>query len=103
MCFSNTENFPYPRRNGFSTDQPVLPIVILDKREVTCNPSGILPEKVQYASNKPSNKKRAKINNGIRINVNLMRKITQSICLATRYGNGNSTMMLKKKVLIINT
>ena len=27
MCFSNRENFPYLRWNGFSTDWPVLPIV----------------------------------------------------------------------------
>ena len=36
-----TKNFPHPRRNGFSTDQPVLPIVI-QKREVTCDPSGFV-------------------------------------------------------------
>ena len=40
-CFSNTKNFPYPRRNGFSTDRPVLPIVT-QKREVTCDPSGFI-------------------------------------------------------------
>ena len=32
MCFSNTENFPYPRKNGFSTDWPVLPIVTQKER-----------------------------------------------------------------------
>ena len=32
MCFSNTENFPYPRRNGISTDRPVLPIVTPKQR-----------------------------------------------------------------------
>ena len=32
MCLSNTENFPYPRRNGFSTDMPMLPIVTPQKK-----------------------------------------------------------------------
>ena len=27
MCFSYIENFPYARRNGFSTDRLVLPTV----------------------------------------------------------------------------
>ena len=27
MCFSNTKNFPYPRKNSFSTDRPMLPVV----------------------------------------------------------------------------
>ena len=39
MYFINTENFPYPRRNGFSTDWPVLPIVTLKrlrKRTLIC-------------------------------------------------------------------
>ena len=29
--------------------------------------------------------------------------MTQAICLVTRYGNENSSILLKKKVLIINT
>ena len=37
ICALATKNFPYPRRNGFSTDWLVLPIVT-QKREVTCNP-----------------------------------------------------------------
>ena len=32
MCFSNTKNFPYPRRNGFSTDRPMLTIVTQKQR-----------------------------------------------------------------------
>ena len=32
MCLSNMENFPYPRRNGFSTDRLMLPIVTQKKR-----------------------------------------------------------------------
>ena len=39
MCFSNTENFPYPRRNGFSTDWPVVPIVVQKGRSAQ-QPSG---------------------------------------------------------------
>ena len=31
VCFSNTKNLPYPRRNGFNTDRPVLPIVTQKK------------------------------------------------------------------------
>ena len=48
-------------------------------------------------------KNRMKINTGMRLNMNLRGKITQTICLATRQKNENSSMMLKKKVLIINT
>ena len=61
-------------------------------------------EKVQYASNKPSNKKnRAKINIGIRLNVNLREQMTQSFHLAIKYRNENSSMTLKNNVLINNT
>ena len=35
MCLSNTKNFPYPRRNGFSTDRQMLPIVTQKKRSYT--------------------------------------------------------------------
>ena len=35
VCFSNTKNLSYPRRNGFSTDRPVLPIVTQKKRSHT--------------------------------------------------------------------
>ena len=47
-------------------------------------------------------KNRTKINIGVRLNMNLRGKMTQMICLATRQGNENSIMMLKKKILIIN-
>ena len=60
-------------------------------------------EMVQYISNKPSNKKWAKINIGVRLNMNLRGKMTWTICLATRQENENSSMMLKKMVLIVNT
>ena len=101
MCFGNTKNFPYTRRNGFSTDRPVLPIVTL-KGEVTCHTSDFFLM-VQYISNKSSNKNRTKINIGMRLNMNLRGKMTQMISLATRHKNENSSMMLKKKVLTINT
>ena len=53
---------------------------------------------IQYVLNKPSNKKnRAKINIGVRLNMNLREKMTQKICLATRPGNENSSIVLKKK------
>ena len=45
---------------------------------------------------------RAKINVGVRLNANLRGKMTQIMSLFTRHGNENSSMMLKKKVLIIN-
>ena len=32
MCFSNTKNLPYPRRNGFSTDWPMFPIATQKER-----------------------------------------------------------------------
>ena len=35
MSFTNTENFPYPGRNSFSTDWPVLPIVTQKGRSHT--------------------------------------------------------------------
>ena len=57
---------------------------------------------VQYVSNKPSNKNRTKINNGVSLNTNLRGMMTWTICLANRQGNENGSMMLKKKVLIIN-
>ena len=46
---------------------------------------------------------RAKINIGMKLNMNLRGKMTQTICLASRQGNENSSIMLKKKVLIIKT
>ena len=48
-------------------------------------------------------KTRAKINIGMRLNMNLRRRMTWTVCHATRHGNENSSMMLKKKVLINNT
>ena len=42
MCFSNTKNFPYSGRNGFSTDRPVLPIIAQKNREVTHDPSDFI-------------------------------------------------------------
>ena len=41
-------------------------------------------------------KNRAKINNGVRLNINLRGKMTQMICLATRHGNENGSIMIKK-------
>ena len=41
VCFSKTKNFPYPRRNGFSTDRHVMHI-LTQKSKVTCNPSGFI-------------------------------------------------------------
>ena len=43
------------------------------------------------------------INIGMRLNMNLSGKMTWTICLATRHGNDNGSIMLKKKVLVINT
>ena len=60
-------------------------------------------EKAQCTANKALNiKYRAKINIGKRFNTNLRRKMTQSIHLASRCRNENSSMMLKKTLLIIN-
>ena len=42
-------------------------------------------------------KNRAKINIGMRLRMNLRGKMTQVICLATRHGNENGSIMLKKK------
>ena len=32
MCFKQCRNFPYPRRNDFSTDWPVLSIIVSHKQ-----------------------------------------------------------------------
>ena len=102
MCFSNTKNFPYPRRNGFSTDQPVLPIVTQKKRSQM---QSIWLHLKWFSTSQISlqMKNRTKINIGVRLNMNLRGKMTHTICLATRQGNENSSMILKKKMLIINT
>ena len=103
MCFGNTKNFPYPRRNGFSTDRPVLPIVT-QKREVTCDPSDFFLNGFSTSQISLQIKNRTKINIGVRLNMNLRGEDDPDmICLATRQRNENSSMMLKKKVLIINT
>ena len=47
-------------------------------------------------------KNKAKINIGTRLNANLRKKMTWSMLLATIYGKETNSMMLKKKVLIIN-
>ena len=44
-------------------------------------------------------KNRAKIDIGVRLNTNLREEMTQIICLATRHGNENRSIMLKKKVI----
>ena len=42
-------------------------------------------------------KNRVKVNIGMRLNANLGMQMTWLIHLSTRYGNENSSMMLKKK------
>ena len=65
ICVLATESFPYPRRNAFSTDWPVL-LLLPREREVTHDDDLVDPS-------------------------------------STRDRNENSSMMLKKQVLIINT
>ena len=36
-----TQQLSLPKKNGFSTDRPILPVVT-QKSEVTCNPSGFV-------------------------------------------------------------
>ena len=69
MCLSNKENFPYPRRDVCSTDWSMLPI-ITQKTEMshTLHPASILRLSTLQIS---LNIDRAKINNGMRINVKL--------------------------------
>ena len=102
MCFGNTKNFPYLGRNGFSTERPVQPIVT-QKREVTCDPSGFFLNGFSMSQISLKVKSRAKSNIAVRLNMNMRGKMTQKICLPTRQENENSSMMLKKKVIIINT
>ena len=75
MCFSNAENFPYPRRNGFSIDRPVLPIVTQKERE-HMQSIRLLPKKFSMPQISLEIKNRAKVNTGVRLNVNLRRKMT---------------------------
>ena len=96
MYLSNTENFPFPRRNDFSTDQPVLPFSP-QNREVTCDPSGFFPKMFNTPQINLQMKNRAKIYTGMRLNLNLRRKMTQLILLSTIYRKENSSMILKKK------
>ena len=87
VCFSNTENFPYPRRNGFSTDQSVLPI-ITPKQRGQMQSIWLLPKRFSMPQISLQIKIRVKINIAMRLNANLRMKVTQSIHPATRYGNG---------------
>ena len=95
MCFGNTKNFPYPWRNGFSTDRPMLPIVTQKKkshmRSIRLPPKWLRTSRISLQI-----KNRAKINIGVRLNMNLRGKMTWMICIATRQGNENSSITLKK-------
>ena len=86
MCFSNTKNFLYPRRNGFSTDRPVLPIVTQKMRShmwsIWLHPKWFSTSQISLQI-----KNRAKINIEMRLNMNLRGKMTWAICLATRQRN----------------
>ena len=55
MGFSNTENFPYPRRNGINTDWPVLPIVT-PKQKGHTQPISLLPKMFSMPQISTSNK-----------------------------------------------
>ena len=97
IYFSNTKNFPYPRRNDFSIDRPCCLLLPQKKRT---HMQSIWPHPKWFSTSQINLqiKNRAKINIGMSLNMNLRVKITQIICLATRQGNENSSMMLKKKV-----
>ena len=72
MCFSNTEKFPYPRRNDFYTDWPVLAIVTQEQR--CCRQSiWLFPKMLSTSQIKLHIKYRAKINTGMRSNTNMQR------------------------------
>ena len=98
MYHSNMENIPYPRRNGFSTNWPVQPIVTQNQRCYIWS-IWLLPKWLSTSQISFQIKHRAKINIGMRFNTNLRRKMTHSICLTTGYRNENTSMTLKKKVL----
>ena len=101
MYMSSTENFPHPRRNGYSTDWLALPIITQEQRYYKWS-IWLLPERLSTVQISIQIKYRVKINTGMRINKYLRRKMTQLIYLATRCRNENSSMMLKKKVPNIN-
>ena len=99
IYLSNTENIPSLKRNGFSTHWPVLPIVTPTKR---CYIQSIqlLPKRLSTSQKSLQIKHGAKINTGMRFNMNLKKMMTWSIHLAIRSRNENSSIILKKKVLI---
>ena len=99
MCFSSMKNFPYPRRNGFSTDRRVLPIVTQKKRS-HMQPIWLCCKWFITSQISLQIKNRTKINIGVRLNMNLRGKMTQMIRLATIQGNENSSMTLKKRCLL---
>ena len=83
ICFNDTKNFPYPRRNTYSTDWSVMPIAT--QEHINYMWSIQLPHKrfsmlqitlwIKY---------RANINFGLIVNLNLWREMTWSIHLATK-------------------
>ena len=84
-AFAILKNFPHPGRNNLGTYGHVLPIVTQKKNK----------EYIQI-------KDWAKITIRAKFYMNLRQKMTWSIHLTTRCWNKNSSMTLKKKVLIIN-
>ena len=70
MCLSNTKHFPYPRRNSFSTDRPILPIVTPKKRSHTRS-IWLHPKRFSTSQKSLQIKHRAKINIAARLNMNL--------------------------------
>ena len=77
--------------------------VSTQKLRVHMQSINLLPKRCSILQISLQIKIKAKINIEMRLNANLRMKMTWTICLATRYGNENSSMMLKNKVLMINS
>ena len=96
MHFGNTKNFPYERRNGLA-QMGLCCLLLPQKMRSHTRSIWLLPKWFSMTQISLQIKNWAKINIGVRLNMNLRGKMTWMICLATRQGNENSSMMLKKR------
>ena len=72
-------------------------LLLPKKGEVTQDTSGFILNDSPCYKTSLQIKNRAKINIGVRLNMNLRGKMTQMICLTTRHGKDNGSIALKKK------
>ena len=100
ICLCNTQNFPFPRRNHFSTHSHAA--YCYQKRGAHISSIWLFHIRLTVVNISLQVKDRAKINIRIRFSVNLKWLMTKLSCLTTRCWNKNSSIMGQKKMLIIN-